>query len=214
MSESSSQETLRQAEGGRAEARRNAFLMAARDVFLEHGYEAANMAEIVKRAGGSLSTLYAQFGDKRGLFLAVIDKRVAQLTEQMQVELAQHAPIREGLTRIGERVLAKMLEPSSMDMFRVMVGQAKTMPDIAADFFQQGPDRVRNALSAYLADRVAAGEIKLSDPDIAAGVFIDLVRSRLHFRALLDPTFQPDEKMQREAVERAVKVFLKGVEAV
>ena len=34
-------------EAGRAELRRAAFLKAAREVFLEHGYEAANMAEIV-----------------------------------------------------------------------------------------------------------------------------------------------------------------------
>ena len=49
-------------EAGRAELRRAAFLRAAREVFLEFGYENANMAEIVRRAGGSLSTLYAQFG--------------------------------------------------------------------------------------------------------------------------------------------------------
>ena len=92
-------------EAGRAELRRAAFLKAARDVFLEYGYEAANMAEIVKRAGGSLSTLYAQFGGKKGLFEAMIDARVNELTEQMQIELAAHAPLREGLRRIGEAFL-------------------------------------------------------------------------------------------------------------
>ena len=65
----------------RGEKRRAAFIAAARQVFLEQGYEAASMSEIVLRAGGSLSTLYAQFGDKQGLFIAMLDARVRRITE-------------------------------------------------------------------------------------------------------------------------------------
>src|SRR5579871_144764 len=127
---------------GRAELRRAAFLKAAREVFLEYGYEAANMAEIVKRAGGSLSTLYAQFGGKKGLFEAMIDARVGQLTEQMQIELAAHAPLREGLKRIGENFMLKLCEPESLDVFRLMVGQARKFPDVADSFARRGPGKV------------------------------------------------------------------------
>lgn len=198
-------------EGNRAELRRAAFLTAARDVFLEHGYEAANMAEIVKRAGGSLSTLYAQFGGKRGLFLAMVDKRVAEFTEQMQIELEAHAPLREGLQRIGEHVMLKMIQPDALEVFRVMVGQAKKFPEMAAEYFKLGPDRIRKALADYLEDRAAAGEIKISNSDTAAGVFLDLIRARIHFRALLDSNYRPGPADVREAVERGVKVFLGGV---
>ena len=55
----------------RGVARKQAFLQAAREVFLEHGYEAASVNEVVRRAGGSLATLYSQYGSKEGLFLAV-----------------------------------------------------------------------------------------------------------------------------------------------
>jgi AcrR family transcriptional regulator len=198
-------------EGNRAELRRAAFLKAARDVFLEHGYEAANMAEIVRRAGGSLSTLYAQFGGKRGLFLAMVDKRVSELTAQMQLELAAHAPVREGLQRIGEHMMLKMMQPDSLDVFRVMIGQAKKFPDMSAEYFKLGPDRIRKALAEYLADRSADGEVRISDPEVAASVFLDLVRARLHFRALLDPTYHPSAEDIREGVARAVKVFMGGV---
>ena len=118
MSQPDSTKTVQEPEAGRAELRRPAFLKPARDVFLEYGYEAANMAEIVKRAGGSLSTLYAQFGGKKGLFEAMIDARVTELTEQMQIELAAHAPLREGLKRIGEAFLFKQLEAEALDVFR------------------------------------------------------------------------------------------------
>jgi AcrR family transcriptional regulator len=213
MAQSDSTDTRTEPEAGRAELRRAAFLKAAREVFLECGYEAANMAEIVKRAGGSLSTLYAQFGGKKGLFEAMIDNRVGELTEQMQIELAAHAPLKEGLRRIGERFMTKMCEPQSLDVFRLMVGQAKKFPDIADTFARLGPERVRTALSEYLRDRVEAGEIKIKNFDIAASVFFDLVRARLHFRALLDVTYTPTSAEISETVERAVNVFLGGIEA-
>jgi AcrR family transcriptional regulator len=201
-------------EAGRAEMRRTAFLKAAREVFLEYGYEAASMAEIVKRAGGSLSTLYAQFGGKKGLFEAMIDRRVVELTEQMQTELAAHAPLREGLQRIGENFLSKLMAPGSMDVFRLVMSQAKKFPDLAESFSQRGPERVRKALADYMRDRVAAGEIRITDTDQAAALFFDLVRGRMHFRALLEPNYNPTEQDIRDTVARAVKVFIGGIESL
>ena len=201
-------------ETGRAELRRAAFLRAAREVFIEFGYEHANMAEIVRRAGGSLSTLYAQFGGKKGLFEAMIDSRVSELTEQMHVELAAHAPIREGLRRIGEAFLSKQATPESLDMFRLMVTQAKAFPDMVQTWRKRGPDVVRKALATYLEDRAKAGEIKIADYDTASQIFIDLVRSRILLRAMTMPKDAPSEQEIRDAVDRAVKVFLGGIEAL
>jgi AcrR family transcriptional regulator len=201
------------AEAGRAMLRREAFLLAAREVFLEHGYEQASMAEIVKRAGGSLSTLYAQFGGKRGLFEAMIDRRVFDLTAQMQVELAAHAPLREGLHRIGMTFLGKVMSPDSLDVLRLVAGQAKKFPELAGGYGRQGIDRVRGALAAYLKDRAEAGEITVRDFDAAAAVFFDLLRGRMQLRAIMDVSYAPSESEIRDTVDRAVKVFLGGVEA-
>jgi AcrR family transcriptional regulator len=201
-------------EAGRAELRRAAFLKAAREVFLEHGYEAANMAEIVRRAGGSLSTLYAQFGGKKGLFEAMIDARVGQLTTQMELELAAHAPLREGLTRIGEDFLFKQVQPENLDFFRLMVSQAKKFPDMAEVWSKRAQEAVRRALAGYLEDRANAGEIKLVNYELAASIYFDLLRSRMQFRALLMPAYVPTDEEVREHVARAVKVFIGGIEAL
>ena len=198
-------------ESGRAELRRAAFLKAAREVFLEFGYDQANMAEIVRRAGGSLSTLYAQFGGKKGLFEAMIDSRVGQLTEQMQVELAAHAPLRDGLRRIGEDFLTRSMQPDSVDVLRLMVAQAKKFPEMAQQWTTRGPEAVRKALGIYLEDRVKAGEIKIANTEIAAVVFFDLLRSRLQMRALLNPSYIATEQDIRDTVDRAVKVFIGGI---
>jgi AcrR family transcriptional regulator len=214
MAQEDSIQTAPEPEAGRAELRRAAFLEAARDVFLEYGYEAANMAEIVKRAGGSLSTLYAQFGGKKGLFEAMIDARVKDLTAQMHIELAAHAPLKEGLRRIGDTFLFKQAEAQSLDVFRLMVAQSKKFPELAEAWGKRAPEQVRKALADYLSDRVKAGEIKISNTDLAASVFFDLVRSRIQFRALLIPSYTPTEAEIRDTVDRAVRVFLGGIEGL
>ena len=55
----------------RTEARREAILEIASQVFLEFGFERASMAEIVRRIGGSKSTIYGYYPSKEALFQAV-----------------------------------------------------------------------------------------------------------------------------------------------
>lgn len=199
---------------GRGGQRRLAFLNAARDVFLEHGYESASMAEIVRRAGGSLATLYAQFGGKQGLFLAMFEDRVGEMTRQMQLEQQSQTPLTEGLQRIGETFLTKIVDPEALDVWRLLTGLARKFPELPAGYMRLGPDKVRAALADYLSDRAAAGEVTLADPARAAGVFIDLVRLRIHTRCLLEPSYRPTPEEITEQTARAVRIFLRAAEEI
>ena len=59
-----------------AETRRN-MLRAAREVFCEHGFADANVADVVARAGSSVGSLYHHFGGKSELFLALWEEHQA-----------------------------------------------------------------------------------------------------------------------------------------
>jgi AcrR family transcriptional regulator len=204
---------LRAADGAsRSEIRRAAFLEAAQEVFLEQGFEAANMSEIVRRAGGSLATLYAQFGDKEGIFLAMLETRMKEVTATLEVELQAHTPVEDGLRRIGEQFAGKLVQPNSLELYRLIVGMAKKYPDIAETFMKLGPNKVRAGLAAYLQDRADAGEIPQSDQfETLGALFLDMVRSPLQSRALLDCSVRPTEDDVRTSVDRAVGIFLHGL---
>jgi AcrR family transcriptional regulator len=196
----------------RAEIRRAAFLEAAQEVFLEQGFEAAIMSEIVRRAGGSLTTLYAQFGDKEGIFLAMLETRMKEVTAALDVELQAHTPVEEGLRRIGEQFAGKLVQPNSLELYRLIVGLAKKFPDLAQTFMKLGPNKVREGLAAYLQDRADAGEIPQSDDFEQLGsLFLDMVRSPLQSRALLSQAVRPCTEDVRVSVERAVSIFLYGL---
>lgn len=52
---------------------RDQALEQAMDVFWRHGYEGASLAELTKAMGINPPSLYAAFGNKEGLFRAVLD---------------------------------------------------------------------------------------------------------------------------------------------
>lgn len=57
----------------RAAATRGAILDAAREVFTTAGFNDANIADVVSRAGASVGSLYHHFGGKADLYLALFE---------------------------------------------------------------------------------------------------------------------------------------------
>ncbi len=94
-----------------------------------------------------------------------------------------------------------------------MIAQSKKFPEMSASF-QRGTEKIRGALTRYLEDRAAAGEIRIKDADKAAMVFFDLLRYRMPIKSLLVEDYRPGPDEIREAVRTAVAVFLGGVEAI
>ncbi|MGE3143512.1 MAG: TetR/AcrR family transcriptional regulator, partial [Hyphomonadaceae bacterium] len=109
----------------RGEARRAAFLEAATDVFLEQGYEAASVNEVVRRAGGSLATLYSQFGNKDGLFAAVVEQATTRFSQSIMSAVDPDMALADGLQAIGEHFLTTALTPRSLAFFRLIVGEGR-----------------------------------------------------------------------------------------
>ena len=58
-------------EWSRTAQTRKSMLQAAREVFTEHGFAEASVADVVERAGSSVGSLYHHFGGKTELFLAL-----------------------------------------------------------------------------------------------------------------------------------------------
>ncbi|MEU7939211.1 TetR/AcrR family transcriptional regulator [Microbispora bryophytorum] len=64
-------------EWSRTAQTRKSMLQAAREVFSEHGFADANVADVVERAGSSVGSLYHHFGGKTELFLALWEEHQA-----------------------------------------------------------------------------------------------------------------------------------------
>lgn len=192
----------------RGVARRQAFLQAARTVFLEQGYEAASVNDVVRLAGGSLATLYSQFGNKEGLFLAVIQDEHERLTEAMTPKSVDNVPLEQGLQQIGEQFLRAILTRESLAFFRLVVGEGRKFPQSVQRYVFTGADKVREVVANHL--RRAAFEFN-GDHDAAASYFLELLRSRHQYRALADDAYALGDDELRQHVAHSVRFLLNGL---
>ncbi|HET9230142.1 MAG TPA: TetR/AcrR family transcriptional regulator [Vitreimonas sp.] len=191
----------------RGVARRQAFLQAAREVFLEQGYEAASVNDVVRRAGGSLATLYAQFGNKEGLFFAVLQDQHERFTRAITPDSVDHLPLEAGLQAIGERYVCGLLTRENISFYRIMIGEARKFPEQTRRYFSTGgADKVTSVLAGFLRAR----GVMTADPEFGASLLQQYWRSRHHYRAVVDDSYRVSEKEIAEHVARSVEFFLNG----
>jgi AcrR family transcriptional regulator len=76
---------------------RGKVLEAARDLFIERGYEGATIRDIARAAGMSTGAVFASFADKNELFDAILNDDFTALREPMQEAVVGATTTREQL---------------------------------------------------------------------------------------------------------------------
>ncbi|CBL43872.1 Transcriptional regulator [gamma proteobacterium HdN1] len=190
--------------------RRTRFLDAATEVFLQCGYESASLQEIVSRAGGSLTTLYRLFGNKEGLFQAVIDRRASWLLEQFDLPQMKGRDPQTVLNKVGNRFLETMLAPEVLSLYRLLVVEAVRNPRLREIFLAVAPERSIRALADYLESEVQIGRLQLPDCATAATLFFSMVKGERHARSLMGEEIRLTEEQREQAVAEVVDLFLNG----
>lgn len=90
---------------------RASLIAAAREAFGTVGYAAASMDEMTAAAGLTRGALYHHFGDKKGLFAAVIDQIDAEMTVRLRAVSAKAGDRWTGFRDECAAYLAMALEP-------------------------------------------------------------------------------------------------------
>lgn len=195
----------------RMEARRLAMIEAAAAIFFENGFERASLGTIVRRSGGSLSTLYQLFGSKEGLFEAMVTQRCSEIMEPLSApDLTARCP-RDTLRSIAHAFLDVLMDPEAQGLWRMVMGEGIKFPRLPEIYFRCGPDPLQAAMSRYLTDLHARGVIFC--PDVVAGAqsFCMMVHGDLFYRVVTGTRPRPDAQEQDQHVDRMVDLFLRMV---
>jgi TetR/AcrR family transcriptional regulator, mexJK operon transcriptional repressor len=191
------------------ELRREAILEAARAVFLERGYAGASIDAVVERSGGSKATVYALFGNKEGLFGALIADCAEQVSAAIRM-LAPDGPVRESLRSLGRRYLEVILLPERLAILRLVAGESGRLPELGDVFYRLGPQTGLSMLAGLFGGWISRGLIGRSDPEQLASHFLGALRGDLFFRSLFNPTRVPTRKEIADHVDAVVDVLLRG----
>jgi AcrR family transcriptional regulator len=134
----------------RGEQLREHILWAAKDVFLEMGFERASMDVVANRAETSKRSLYAHFESKEKLFLAVIEMVRGLLLGRLSSPYAYSEKPAEALALFCARYLEILVFSGSIRMCRVSVAESERFPEQAKLYFDVLFTQVQSLLGAYL----------------------------------------------------------------
>jgi TetR/AcrR family transcriptional regulator, mexJK operon transcriptional repressor len=199
----------------RREAKRKQVLAAARQLFLERGFDGASTDAIAARARVSKETLYRYHRSKEALLVAVMrEMAVEGFPAPLTVALPPAATRRDleaALLRIAEQALDRLLDPAYLTLVRLALAESGRRPQLGELFRTQVPDAGSQALRTFLEDARRRGLLRPDlDPRLAARVLIGPVLTW----GLLDGLLRASlSRPSRETLEQQVRLFLDGAAA-
>jgi AcrR family transcriptional regulator len=195
----------------KTEAKRQAILKAAAEVFREVGFERASMSEIRARIGGSKATLYNYFPSKEKLFFQVMYQ--AKELELGAIAAALDADtdddLKQELLHFGQELLSVLYSPDAIAIRRLAIAELGHS-NIGKVVFEGSMVPMEKQVAEFLRKAMKRGVLRTADPKIAAMHLLSLLESELLQRVLLGVMGSVKPEAAKSAVRRAVEVFLLG----
>jgi AcrR family transcriptional regulator len=166
----------------RGDELRKHILWAAKDVFLEMGFERASMDMVAERAATSKRSLYAHFESKDKLFLAVFDLVRELYLGRLKTPGDYGEDTAEAVVLFCGRFLQLLLWEPTLRTCRLGIAEAERLPEASARYYDAIFHTTHERLAAFLSERC-----QLAPPastDIARELLGRTVYPRL-FRTLL-----------------------------
>jgi TetR/AcrR family transcriptional regulator, mexJK operon transcriptional repressor len=183
-------------------------LDGAREVFLRDGFEGASVDDIAREAGVSKATLYSYFPDKRLLFMEVAKAECRRQADEAMALIDDSAPVAEVLHMAATRITGFMLSEFGQRVYRICVAESDRFPGLGREFYDSGPQVVRDRLAEYLRGAVARGDLVVEDVPLAADQFAQLCKADLHDRLIFGIDIRGLPQNVERVVQGAVAMFL------
>lgn len=190
--------------------KQRALLDGALRVFARDGYSRASIDVLAAESGVSSRTIYNHYGDKAGLFRAVIldssDQVAARQIATADALLGRIADLEADLIEFGLRWAERdpETEPHWALVRQVEADLDHIDPETVAAWKERGPGRVRAALAGHLRRIAAEGLLDLPDPSLAAVHLVQLTAGSVAADRAADPDL---------VIRAGVGVFLRAYRA-
>ncbi|RXH57246.1 Transcriptional regulator, TetR family [Granulicella sibirica] len=168
----------------------------------------------MRLANASKTTFYSRFPTKEDLFVAVIERRVRPVFEQV-AKFPECDTAEKTLQTFGLNLLRIALSPEQISLIRMISMESERYPELAKRFYENGPKRGEDALAAYLSDQVKVKRVRDEDSLTMARHFMSLITgSPVRWFVLGFDTEPLSERSLRKHVEGVVRVFLRAYAAL
>lgn len=192
-------------------AKREQIASAARRLFLDQGFATTSMDAVTAEAGVSKQTLYSYFPTKVDLLADVLFESVNQinLAPAEAAPMETLADLRAALVDFATRITHALLQPDSIAMLRLVLGEAFRLEGLRQIVRETLPVQILGRSQALLERAAAKHLISLDDPDLAARMFIGPMMTYIALDGFL--SVDPPGPPQPAKLEHLVDAFLNTV---
>ncbi|WP_156679670.1 TetR/AcrR family transcriptional regulator [Sphingomonas profundi] len=195
---------------GRRERRRGAMIAAARALFLERGFDAVTLGEIVRRSGGSLSTFYELFENKAGVLGAIVAGERFDGQERLGAIVARRGTAAETLRAIAASIHEDLTGPEVVGIMRIVMAESLRNAAFARSIYENAHVPRIAWLTDLFAGWAAEGHARIANPVLAAEFFLGLILHAAQMRALFCEPAVPQTAEWHECMAEAVNLFVAG----
>lgn len=153
---------------------------AAYALLAEHGYDGISMLKIAKRAKASNETLYRWYGDKKGLFQALVRRNAEVISLEVEaLERGEHKPD-EILEALGPKLLKMLLSEQAIALNRAAA--ADPTGELGRELAAAGRETVVPLIIDIFEKLLAARKLETSKADRFTDLYIRLLVGDLQVR--------------------------------
>lgn len=191
----------------RVEEREAVIRTAARDVFLERGFDGARMTEIAGRAGVAEGTVYLYFRNKRALLDAVIEQFYENLTDGAKAGVEKISDTFDRFEFLAKHHLAQCL--AELKILDLMIGMYRQSPEYEQQGYRLNKTYVA-VFDSVFREGQARGEIR---QDLPLWIVRDVFYGTLEYAVRTLLLRGATKKEMNGAVKNAVEILRRGISA-
>ena len=176
---------------------------AAYKVLESKGSGGTSMLGIAKQARASNETLYNWYGDKQGLFQALVTRNADEVKQHLQDELETDNDALSILGTLGPKLLDLLTGDRAVALNRAAA--ADSSGELGAAISQSSREAVFPLLKKVLERARDDGQLTFDQPADAVGLYLDLLIGDQQIRRVIGRLERPSEAFRLERSDRAVR---------
>lgn len=167
------------------------------------GYGGTSMQGIAKHARASNETLYNWYGDKQGLFQALVTRNAAEVKGHLEAELQTDHDALSILATLGPKLLDLLTGDRAVALNRAAAADGSG--ELGATLSRAGREAVFPLLEEVLLRARAEGQLTFDETGEAVGLYLDLLIGDLQIRRVIGRQPRPSHSARAARSERAVR---------
>ena len=184
---------------------RDTILENAKCLFIEHGYHGLSMREIAEAVGVSKAALYYHFKDKEELFIAVLNRGLDLISQQIDVIEKKSNSNEEKIRQFMEFVLTQ--PAGQRAVIRLGTQEISQLSQEARkEFDETYHAKFIGKIKTIFINGMLSGEFKEVDPDIATWSLLGIMYPYLY------PSHVGSFSLDQEKIQLVINIHLDGIQ--